>query len=237
MQDGSVSEPWKYCTTEYLGAVATTRVIILPIGLSLATIISLVFVWQAAGLNPLMVAIPAIILILCSIFLFFSIFWVTAIVVSLASLFAIGSGHKGGTAFLIAIVIQVFALAVVVGGLGLGSFFFNNAAIQPAQLFFNLGSGGPTAHSTTWQALATCSQYYDYFFVDASSTIPNAGGNNNVPYDADPDLRYRDYCSEGWYTYVGLVADIIVTIQILMLATTGVAYLKGGSSSGGKSVN
>jgi hypothetical protein len=226
MQDGSTSKPWQMCTTEFLGAVATTRVIILPIGLSVATIVSLVLVWQAAGLNPLMVAIPGIVILLCAIFLYFSIFWVSGVVISLAALLAIGSGHKGGNAFLVAIVAELFALAVVCGGLGLGSFFFNGNTYT--QLYFPLGGNpGTSAHSTGWSALTTCSNYYDYFVIDRTS-----GGVGNVPYDVDPALQYRDYCSEGWYTYVGLVADIVLTCQILMLATTGVAYLKGGGSGG-----
>jgi hypothetical protein len=221
MVDGAKSTAWKVCTPEYLGAVSTTRVIILPLCLVIAAVISLILVFQAAGVNPLTIAIPAICLVLCSIFLFFSLFWPVGIVITLAALFAMGAAQKGGSAFLWALFVELFALAVVTGGLGLGSFFFSQATTP--QLFFDLG--GPTgAHSTSWSALQRCSTYYDYFFVDPT----------NVPFDADPAFRYRNYCSEGWYTYIGLVADFVVTLQIIMLAATGVAYLRG--SSGAKSV-
>jgi len=216
------------CTTEFLGAVSTTRVIILPIGLSVGTIIALVLIWQATGLKPLSVSIPGIILILCAIFLYFSLFWTTAVVFSLAALFAIGAGHKGGNALLVAIFVEFFAMAVVCGGLGLGQIAYAN---NSPPLFFALSGGSGSAHTTTFQALNSCSGYYDYFFVDRTS-----GGTGNIPYDADPDLNYRDYCGEGWYTYIGLVADIVITFQILMVVFTGVAYLKGGSGGGGKSL-
>jgi hypothetical protein len=233
MQDGSTAEPWKMCTSEFLGAVSTTRVIILPIGLSVGTIIALVLIWQATGLKPLGISIPAIILLACAIFLYFSLFWTTAVVFSLAALFAIGAGHKGGSALLVAIFVQFFALAVVCGGLGLGQIAYGPNS--PA-LFFGLSGGTPnSAHSTTFRALQDCSGYYDYFFVDRSSPVPFVGTNGNVPYDADSDLNYRDYCGEGWYTYIGLVADVVVTAQILMVVLTGVAYLKG-SGGGGKSL-
>jgi len=224
MQDGTTSTPWKTCSAEYLGAVSTTRVIILPIGLLFAVLVSLILVWSTAGLNPIMVAIPAICLILCSIFLFFSIFWTVAVVIALAALFAMAAGHKGGNAFLAALAFEFFALAVVCGGLGLGAFFYADNLGVPsnsADLFMPVG-GASNAHLPTWTPLATCSNYYDYFKYDI----------NNVPYDADQTQQYTDYCSNGWYTYIGLVADLVVTFQIIMLTATGVAYLRGGSGGG-----
>jgi hypothetical protein len=216
MMDGSTATPWKTCSAEYLGAVATTRVVILPLGLTIAVLLSLFLLWRATGMNPVMVAIPAILLIICAIFLFYSIFWPTAIVISLAALFGMGAGHKGGNAFIVALVIEFFALAVVCGGLGLGAFFYSN---NTPFLWFDLGAGG-SAHSNTWGTLASCSTYYDYFRID----------NNNRPYDVENTLTYKNYCSEGWYAYLGLVADFVVSLQIIMLATTGVAYLRGSGA-------
>jgi len=220
MLDGSTSTPWHVCSTQYLGAVATTRVIILPMALIFAVIISLILVWQTAGLNPLMVAIPAIILVLCSIFLFFSIFWTVGVVIALAALFGMAVGHKGGSAFLVAMIFELFALAVVCGGLGLGSFFY--ADNLGGDLFASVNG----AHLSNWPALATCSSYYDFFAIDPA----------NVPYNGDPTATYTDYCSNGWYTYIGLVADIVVTFQIVMLTATGVAYLRGGAGGPSKTV-
>jgi len=133
-----------------------------------------------------------------------------------------GAGHKGGSAFLVALVIEFFALCVVCGGLGLGAFFY--ASNLGGDLFFGLGTGGPSAHSYSWIALSTCSSYYDYFLID----------NNNRAFDKDPNQLYTNYCSEGWYSYLGLVADFVVSLQIIMLVATGVAYLRGGGT--GKSV-
>jgi hypothetical protein len=221
MQDGSTATPWRTCSAEFLGAVSTTRVIILPICLLVAVLLSLVLVWKTAGLNPLMVAVPAVLLILCCIFLFFSLFWPTAIVIALAALFAMGAGHKGGTAFLVAMAIEMFALAVVCGGLGLGAFVYSNTT---PNLWFGIG-GAAGAHSYTWSALSTCSAYYDYFVIDAT----------NRAYDQDPNVLYTNYCSEGWYAYIGLVADFVVSLQIFMLVATGVAYLRGPGSGTSKS--
>jgi hypothetical protein len=218
MQDGSTSEPWKMCAAEFLGAVSTTRVIILPLCLVVAVLLSLILVWKTAGLNPMMVAVPAVLLILCCIFLFFSIFWPTAIVVALAALFAMGAGHKGGTAFLFAMAVGMFALAVVCGGLGLGSFMYSSTTPS---------LWGPLAGSQGygWLPLSDCSNYYNFFRVDTT----------NRPFDLDPNLLYTDYCSEGWYTYIGLVADFVVSLQIVMLVATGVAYLRGPGSGTSKS--
>jgi len=114
-------------------------------------------------------------------------------------------------------IVEFFALAVVTGGLGLGAFFYEN---NVQQLF------GPLigAHSSGWGVLDTCSQYYDFFKYDATSR----------PYDVDPTLTYRHYCSEGWYTYLSLLADFVVALQIIMVVATGVAYL--GGSAANKSV-
>jgi len=217
MLDGSTATPWRMCSSDFLGAAATTRVIILPLGLTIASIVSLILVWQTTGMNPVMIALPSILLVVFAIFLYYSVFWTVAIVITLGALFAMGAGHKGGNAFLVALVIEFFALAVVTGGLGLGMFFYQNNA---GTLFYDLGSNTPTAHQYDWATLASCSSYYDYFVVD----------NANIAFDADPALQFRNYCSEGWYTYIGLVADIVVTLQIILLTTTGVAYLRGGSS-------
>jgi hypothetical protein len=216
MQDGSTSKPWRMCSLQYLGAVSTTRVIILPLGLLFAVLVSLILVWRVAGLNPLTVAIPAICLIFCAIFLFFSMFWTVAVVIALAALFAMAAGHKGGNAFLVAIVVEFFALAVVCGGLGLGSFFYSDNL--SGDLFFSLNG----AHFGSWGTLQQCAQYYDYFVY-----------SDNAPYTADPTQQYHDYCSNGWYTYIGLVADLVVTFQIIMLVATGVAYLRGGGGGSG----
>jgi len=215
MQDGSTSTPWRMCSAQYLGSVATTRVIILPLGLLFAALIGLILVWRTAGLNPLTVAIPAICLVMCAIFLFFSVFWTVAVVIALAALFAMGAGHKGGNAFLWAIIVEFFALAVVCGGLGLGYFFYNDNLGN--DLFFQLNG----AHNGAWGILQTCSQYYDYFAY-----------TDNFPYTADTSQPYTNYCSNGWYTYIGLVADLVVTFQIIMLVATGVAYLRGGGGGG-----
>jgi len=217
MQDGSTSTPWQTCSAQYLGAVSTTRVIILPICLIVALAVATILVFQAAGLEAKLLAIPALCLVVCCIFLFFSIFWTVAIVISLGALFGWGSAAKGGSAYLAALVVEFFALAVVTGGLGLGQFLF--ASSQP-YLFFDVAG----AHSSsTWGVLAACSNYYDYFLVDPT----------NVPYNIDPTTAYTNYCSNGWYTYLGLIADLVVTFQIIMLVATGVAYLRGGA---GKSV-
>jgi len=211
MQDGTTSTPWRMCSLQYLGAVSTTRVIILPMCLVFAVLVSLILVWRVSGLNPIMVAIPAIALVFCSIFLFFSMFWTVAVVISLAALFAMAAGHKGGNAFLAAILVEFFALAVVCGGLGLGSFWYANNL--GGNLFFSLQN----AHYGNWNALAACSNYYDYFVY-----------SDNAPYNNDPTQLYTNYCSNGWYTYIGLVADLVVTFHIIMLVATGVAYLRGG---------
>jgi len=222
MIDGSTSQPWHMCSPAYLGAVATTRVIILPIVLFVAIAVGLVLVLMNGGIRPFMVAIPAIILLLCSIFLFFSIFWQVAIVISLGALFGMGAVHKGGLAVVIALLVELFALAVVTNGLGLGSFFYNQ---NLPDLWAPLG-GPPSAHSPTWLALSQCSNYYDFFAIDP----------NNRPYTYDPTQLYTNYCSDGWYTYIGLVADVVVMCQIIMLVATGVHHLRGGSTPPPKSV-
>jgi hypothetical protein len=188
-------------------------VIILPLGLLFALVVSMILVWTTVGMSAMLIAIPAVLLLFCCIFLIFSIFWTTAIVISLAALFTWGASHKGGTALLVALLIEFFALAVVCGGLGLGIILYNNNVNQ-------LFPGLTGSHDPTWPALLTCSQYYDYFTVDPG----------NRPWDADPTQNYHSYCSEGWYTYLGLVSDIVVTCQIIMITATGVVYLRGGAA-------
>jgi len=216
MVDGTEIEPYKECSDDYLGAVATTRVIILPLCLLVAALVSLILIFKAVGLNPVMVAVPGVLLIVLCIFLFFSPFWPTAIVITFGALFGMGAAHKGGFACILGVLVEFFALAVVTGGLGLGEFFYAN---NVQTLFYDLQN----SRLPSWNTLSACSNYYDYFVYN----------NQNRPYDADPTLLYRHYCSEGWFAYLGLVADLVVMLQIIMLAATGVAYLGG---AGGKSV-
>jgi len=214
MQDGTTAEPWHMCSTNYLGSVATTRVILLPIGLVTALLFATFHVWKTTGLNPVSVAVCALLLLLLSTMLFFSVFWTLGIVVSLAALFAMAAGHKGGPAFAISIALQVFALAVSTAGLGLGGFFYGP---NVQGVLTSLG----VAQLPTWNALANCASYYDYFMYDAA----------NPPYNSAQ--VYWEYCSYGWYTFLDLVADFIIVLQILMLIATALAHLR--SDAGGKS--
>lgn len=189
------------------------RVIFMPVMLTLTTLASFGIMHGTTGLSPVKVGGPAALIVLCACLTYFSWLWTYGIVLSLSAFVALGGAHKGGSTQAFSMLFQVVALAIVCGGMGLGSLVVESndaaSAVFPATLASPSVSG--------WAVSTYCKDYFGFFnLVDA-----------NRPPTLETSVDSSGYCALGWISFVYLGASIAVACKVVMLVGTGSSYLEG----------
>jgi hypothetical protein len=218
----NLGQPLNYktqtCTTNKMIPASVIRVAILPAVLILVVLLSAVFVVASVGCGEgKTMLIPALLTVVCCLFLVLQQRWPYALALILSCYFAIGTTKATHPArFQYCLLVEVLAFAIFVGGLGIGDVF-----VQSAGMFASASTGTGTPYANLLSQQRACSNYYNYFWVD----------NSIAAWDADPSERFSGLCSFGWLTGVQFFTTIAMGCHFMLIVATGLAMLQASPGS------
>lgn len=190
---------------------AIIRFALFPALLIIALLVSTALVISTGGMGEITVAGPALIVIVCSLFLVVSQFWAAGLLLSLGSLLAIGAqAAKSENRHVFSVIVQFLIFAAFVGRFGVSSQLIATPAFS---LSSTTGPGLSNSYSESWALLRSCSNYYGGTF--------NQNGSPTQPwYQAHIDFYgVCAYHYQAFLVFMICLAAVFYFIQLVASAT------------------
>lgn len=197
------------CSTDIFSGPAIIRFAVFPALLIIALLVSTALVIGNSGMGEIKVAGPALIVIVCSIFLVVSQYWAAGLLLSLGSLLAIGAqAAKSEYRHVFSLIVQFLFFAAFVGNFGV-----SNEIIATPSYSLERVNQLQNSYSEDWTVLGLCSSYYGGTF--------NQQGSPTQPWDQS-HIKYYGLCAyhyQSFLLFMLCLAAAFYFIQLVASAT------------------